>query len=131
MGCETQTTYYLQDFYHVTEHLSSFAEAAFDKDEEKQAWFKQACKQLKRGKTSELIQSMISLKKEAKKMVDSLTSEINHLVKLKIAERINYHLIAELKLPLGSGAMESLILKAVNLRLKGNGKFWRRHNGES
>ncbi len=74
---------------------------------------------------------MISLKEEAKKMVDSLTSEINHLVKLQKHGRINYHLIAELKLPLGSGAMESLIRQAVNLRLKGNGKFWRRHNAES
>ncbi len=131
LGCEPKTTYLLQDFYHVTEHLSSFAEAAFDKDNEKKAWFKQACKKLKRGKTSELIQSMISLKKEAKKMVDSLTSEINHLVKLQKYGRINYHLIAELKLPLGSGAIESLIRQAVNLRLKGNGKFWRQHNAES
>ena len=66
LGCATNTTYYLQDFYHVTEHLSSFAEAAFEKDSEKKAWFKQACKQLKRGKSSELIQEMISLKKETK-----------------------------------------------------------------
>ncbi len=131
LGCEPKTTYFLQDFYHVTEHLSSFAEAAFDKNNEKQAWFKQACKKLKKGKTSELIQSMISLKKEAKTMVDSLTSEINHLVKLQKHGRINYHLIAELKLPLGSGAIESLIRQAVNLRLKGNGKFWRRDNAES
>ncbi len=72
LGCESKTTYYLQDFYHVTEHLSSFAEAAFDKKEEKQAWFKQACKQLKKGETSLLIQSMISLKEEAKNMVDSV-----------------------------------------------------------
>ncbi len=130
LGCDPNTTYYLQDFYHVTEHLSSFAEAAFDKDSEKKAGFKKACKQLKGGKSSELIQAMISLKKEAKMNKDSLTSEINHLVKLEKAERINYHLIAELKLPLGSGAIESLIRQAVNLRLKGNGKFWRKHNAE-
>ncbi len=130
LGCDPTTTYYLQDFYHVTEHLSSFAEAAFEKDSEKKAWFKKACKQLKRGKSPELIQDMISLKKEAKTNKDSLRSEINHLVKLEKAERINYHLIAELKLPLGSGAIESLIRQAVNLRLKGNGKFWRRHNAE-
>ena len=110
------------DFYHVTEHLSSFAEAAFEKDSEKKAWFKKACKQLKQGKSSELIQAMISLKKEAKMTKDSLTSEINHLVKLEKAERINYHLIADKKFPLGSGAIESLIRQAVNLRLKGNGK---------
>ena len=131
LGCDPKTTYYLQDFYHVTEHLSSFAEAAFEKDSERKAWFKKACSQLKKGKSSELIQAMISLKKEAKLNQDSLTTEINHLVKLEKNERINYHLIAEKKLPLGSGAIESLIRQAVNLRLKGNGKFWRRHNAES
>ncbi len=105
-----------------TEHLSAFAESAFNKDTEKKAWFKKASSKLKKGKSSELIQEMISLKKEAKSAKDSLTSEINHLIKLQKAERINYHLIAELKLPLGSGAIESLIRQAVNLRLKGNGK---------
>ncbi len=130
LGCSPETTYYLQDFYHVTEHLSAFAESAFNQDSEKKAWLKKACSKLKKGKISELIQTMTSLKKEAKLAKDSLTSEINHLVKLQEADRINYHLIAEKKLPLGSGAIESLIRQAVNLRLKGNGKFWRRHNAE-
>ena len=131
LGCETKITYYLQDFYHVTEHLASFAEAAFEKDSDKKAWFKKACKQLKKGKSSQLIQSMVALTSEAKTTKDALTSEINHLVKLDEASRINYHLIAEKKLPLGSGAIESLIRQAVNLRLKGNGKFWLSHNAES
>ncbi len=29
-----------------------------------------------------------------------------------------------MKLPIGSGAVESLIRQVVNLRLKGTGKFW-------
>ncbi len=131
LGCDPKTTYYLQDFYHVTEHLASFAEAAFENDNNKKAWFKKACKQLKKGKSSQLIQSMIALKEEATIAKDTLSSEINHLVKLDEASRINYHLIAEKKLPLGSGAIESLIRQAVNLRLKGNGKFWLSHNAES
>ena len=62
---------------------------------------------------------------------EALESEIKHLVKLQKVGRINYPLIAQKKLPLGSGAIESLIRQAVNLRLKGNGKFWRRHNAEA
>lgn len=61
----------------------------------------------------------------------ALEKEIKHLVKLQEADRINYPLIAQKKLPLGSGAIESLIRQAVNLRLKGNGKFWRKHNAEA
>ncbi len=130
LGCQPETTYYLQDFYHVTEHLSSFAEATFNQKNEKKAWFKKACSQLKKGQSSELIKEMISLKKEAEKPEDSLTSEIKHLIKLQKAGRINYPLITKKKLPLGSGAIESLIRQAVNLRLKGNGKFWLSHNAE-
>ncbi|NJM66143.1 MAG: hypothetical protein HC851_11055 [Acaryochloris sp. RU_4_1] len=35
-----------------------------------------------------------------------------------------------MKLPIGSGAIESLIRQVVNLRLKGNGKFWLPENAE-
>jgi hypothetical protein len=33
-------------------------------------------------------------------------------------------------LPIGSGAIESLIRQVINLRLKGNGKFWLPENAE-
>jgi hypothetical protein len=36
---------------------------------------------------------------------------------------LNYAKIAALKLPIGSGAIESLVRQVVNLRMKGNGKF--------
>jgi len=32
--------------------------------------------------------------------------------------------------PLGSGAVESMIRQVINLRLKGCGKFWKRENAE-
>ena len=131
LGCDESKTYYLQDFYHVSEHLSDFAKAAFSKDNEKKAWFKQACSQLKRGHANQLIKEMRDLKKDDKLDKKALEKEIKHLVKLQENDRINYPLIAEKKLPLGSGAIESLIRQAVNLRLKGNGKFWIRHNAEA
>ena len=131
LGCDESKTYYLQDFYHVTEHLSDFAKAAFSKDNEKQAWFKQACSQLKRGHAYQLIKEMRAFKKDDKLDKKALEKEIKHLVKLQENDRINYPLMAEKKLPLGSGAIESLIRQAVNLRLKGNGKFWIRHNAEA
>lgn len=131
LGCDKSQTYYLQDFYHVTEHLSSFAQAAFNTDNEKTAWFKKACSQLKKGESEQLIKEMIALKKDDKLDWEALEKEINHLTKIQEAGRINYPLIAKKKLPLGSGAIESLIRQAVNLRLKGNGKFWRQHNAEA
>ena len=38
--------------------------------------------------------------------------------------RLQYTQVAALKLPLGSGAVESLLRQVVNLRIKGAGKFW-------
>jgi hypothetical protein len=44
--------------------------------------------------------------------------------------RLNYAKISALNLPLGSGAVESLIRQVVNLRIKGNSKLWLKHNVE-
>ncbi|MGK7953968.1 MAG: ISLre2 family transposase [Crocosphaera sp.] len=131
LGCEPSKTYYLQDFYHVTEHLSRFAQATFNQDNERKAWFKQARSKLRKGQSEQLIKEMIAFKKDNKLDLSALDSEIKHLVKLQENDRINYPLIAEKKLPIGSGAIESLIRQAVNLRLKGNGKFWRQYNAEA
>ena len=60
----------------------------------------------------------------------NLDKEINYFIKANEAERLNYHKIASLKLPIGSGAVESLIRQAVNLRMKGNSKFWLKENAE-
>jgi len=38
--------------------------------------------------------------------------------------------VAARKLPLGIGAVESLIPQVVNLRMKGNNKFWLQNNAE-
>ncbi len=124
LGCDSNTTYYLQDFYHVTEHLSSFAETAFTQEAEKKTWFKQACSQLKKGKSAQLIAEMKKLIHQEKSDDKDLNKDIKHLIKIQKKDRINYPLILQKKLPIGSGAIESLIRQAVNLRLKGNGKFW-------
>lgn len=55
---------------------------------------------------------------------------ISYLTKAHLEGRLNYAEIAVLKLPIGSGAIESLIRQVVNLRMKGNGKFWLPNNAE-
>src|SRR5262245_35090426 len=39
-------------------------------------------------------------------------------------------LFAARSIPLGSGSVESAIRRVVNMRMKGNGTFWRRDNAE-
>lgn len=130
LGCE-EKIYYLLDFYHATEHLQSFAEASFNDKKQRKDWFKKARSELKRGEINSLIEQM----KQSRKSVRGsrrqiLTSQINYFHKRVSKGLFDYQKIRQLNLPIGSGAVESLIRQAVNLRLKGNGKFWVQQNAE-
>lgn len=130
LGCPNET-YQLLDFYHVTEHLHTFADAAFSQATERKKWFNSARSDLKRGKITVLLEKMAALNKQASgEQCPILTAQINYLTKGSVEGRLNYAQVAALKLPIGSGAVESLIRQVVNLRMKGNGKFWLRNNAE-
>ena len=131
LNCNRQTLYLL-DFYHATEHLQTFAEAAFKQEQELKSWFKTARSQLKHGQINSLINSMNSLIKSARgSRRQIMKSQINYFNKANERSLLNYSKIQALNLPIGSGAIESLIRQAVNLRIKGNGKFWLPENAES
>ncbi|MEO1433580.1 MAG: hypothetical protein AAFV71_31875 [Cyanobacteria bacterium J06633_8] len=53
----------------------------------------------------------------------NLDREINYFIKGNKEGRFKYHKISKIKLPIGSGAVESLIRQAVNLRMKGLGQI--------
>ena len=130
LGCPS-STYQLLDFYHATEHLQVFADNSFSQDTERKEWFKQARSALKKGQINTLLQYMnkLSLRFSGERR-KNLDKEINYFLKGHKEGRLNYHQIASLKLPIGSGAVESLIRQAVNLRMKGNSKFWLKYNAE-
>ncbi|ADI63993.1 conserved hypothetical protein ['Nostoc azollae' 0708] len=60
----------------------------------------------------------------------TLVKQRNHLLHADGEERLNYAKDSAPKLPIGSGAMGSLIRQVVNLRMKGNSEFWLRENGQ-
>jgi hypothetical protein len=123
LGCPDERLIELLDFYHATEHLSDFAEAAFSNPKDAQAWFKKACAALKRGHAAALLRQMQTLCAQAKsKHKASLTKELDYFQTR--LPRLQYARVAALKLPIGSGAVESLLRQVVNLRIKGAGKFW-------
>ncbi len=55
LGCPPQAVHQLLDFYHATEHLQQFADAAITQHSERHAWFKQARCDLKSGKIVDLL----------------------------------------------------------------------------
>ncbi len=130
LGCG-DFTHYLVDFYHTTEHLQALADAAFSKEKERISWFKTARSDLKRGKIDQLIEQMKQVRKSSRgSRRKIMTNQINYFDKRRNKGLLNYDKISQLSLPIGSGAVESLIRQAVNLRLKGNGKFWLEENAE-
>ena len=50
---------------------------------------------------------------------------------IKSQERMAYAKLMALKLPIGSGAIESAVRRVINLRLKGAGLFWCRASAEA
>ncbi len=124
VGCPKET-YQLFDFYHVTEHLQTFADAAFSQESERKDWFKKARKILRKGFAFNLIVEMNRLIFNAKpEQAKTMIAQRDYLVRADVESRLNYTYVSEQKLPIGSGAIESLIRQVVNLRMKGNSKFW-------
>lgn len=62
---------------------------------------------------------------------EKVQTEIAYLRKHGEAGRLSYPHFRSLGLPLGSGAIESSIRRVINLRLKGNGMFWREENADA
>jgi hypothetical protein len=60
----------------------------------------------------------------------AMAAQRNYLFRAYSEGRLSYLEVAEKKLPIGSGAIESLVRQVVNLRMKGNGKFWLKSNAE-
>jgi hypothetical protein len=124
-------TYQLLDFYHAASHLQDFADAAFSTNDERQQWFKKARKTLKKGQTLNLIRNMDEFISGAiGERLKILVRERNYILKAYRRRLLKYNEVASRKLPLGSGAVESLIRQVVNLRMKGNSKFWLQDNAE-
>ncbi|MBD6619854.1 ISLre2 family transposase [Komarekiella sp. 'clone 1'] len=124
-------TYQLLDFYHAASHLQDFADAAFNTNNERQQWFQKARKTLKKGQTLSLIRKMDEFIQGATgERLKNLLRERNYILKAYRRRLLKYNEVGAKKLPLGSGAVESLIRQVVNLRMKGNSKFWLQDNAE-
>lgn len=130
LGCPAESIVQLLDFYHATEHLHSFTELAFNHSQAIQTWFKTARNNLKQGRTAQLIHQMQEMVEKASERKQLMAEQLAYFTKGQQQGRLNYAQAKVMKLPISSGAIESLIRQVVNLRLKGTGKFWLLHHAE-
>ena len=130
LGVPPEKIVELIDFYHATEHLNDWAKIAFGNAAEAKQWFEKARSELKAGKLEQLLEFMKQKQEQcrSKEKRKLLEKALNYFQEQP--QRFAYDKVLAMKLPIGSGAIESLIRQVVNLRLKGNGKFWLEEHAE-
>ena len=112
----------LIDFYHAAQHLYEFAglKRSWSKNK-RTSWVNIQKRALKKGKIDEVLIALKEASKGSKNKL--LLREVQYFVKNK--HRFAYDKAKFLGLPIGSGAIESVIRRVVNLRLKSPCLYWK------
>lgn len=115
------------DFYHATEHLGKIAKlCASWNDTERQGWIRRIKGLLWRGKVDAVLAECRALCKG--KRSKGIIALLDYIERNRL--RLNYPLFRQLRVPLGSGVIESAVRRVINLRLKGPGIIWELENIE-
>ena len=117
----------LIDFYHAVQHLHAFAELKSKwSGKKRKQWVSRQKHLLKDGGTKQVIENLQMAAKGAKSKL--LRRELMYFVNNR--KRLCYKEVAALKMPIGSGAIESAVRRVINLRLKGPCIFWKEDTAE-
>jgi hypothetical protein len=118
------------DWCHAVHHLSLALEDLRLPKTERAAAYPRLRKALKQGKAEEVIAELKQWA-SARSQKSPVWVEIRYLMKHCEAGRLRYPVFRYRRLPIGSGAIESTIRRAINLRLKGNSIYWTADNAEA
>ena len=128
LGLAAAQVHELLDFYHAVQHLGQVA--ALRKDWSAKArtrWRTQQRRLLLRGEVEQVITAVRDLCRGR----NSKAIRKHREYFIKNQHRMAYAQLMALKLPIGSGAIESAVRRVVNLRLKGPSLFWCRASAEA
>jgi len=114
------------DFYHAAEHLWEVIDALPNlSQQQKQRLFKKSRTRLKNGNIKSLIETLGRKANRNQAASKKLSYFHGH------EDKCRYDQFIKRNIPIGSGAIESAVRRIVNLRLKGAGMFWLKHNAEA
>ena len=128
LGLAAEQVHELLDFYHAVHHLGQVA--ALRKDWSAKArsrWRTQQRRLLLRGEVEQVIAAVQGICRGRNSK--AIRTQRNYFLKNK--SRLAYAKLMALKLPIGSGAIESTVRRVINLRLKGPSLFWCRASAEA
>jgi len=130
LGVKPEQVSELVDFYHAVEHLGKIAALQSRwTASERQAWIGRQRRHLLKGKVEE-VQAAIDTACGSRPG-KALRRERDYFKRNVGKGRMDYARVAGLKLPIGSGAIESAIRRVVNLRLKGPSIYWHKTSAEA
>jgi len=128
LGLTAERVHALLDFYHAVQHLGQVA--ALRKDWSAKArtrWRTQQRHLLLQGEVEQVIAAVrvICRGRNSK----AIRTHRDYFIRNQ--SRMVYAKLMAMKLPIGSGAIESTVRRVVNLRLKGPSIFWCRASAEA
>jgi hypothetical protein len=130
LGVKPEQVNELVDFYHAVEHLGKIAALQGRwTASERRAWIGRQRRRLLKGRYEE-VQAAIDVVC-GRRASKALKRERDYFRRNGGKGRMDYARVAALKLPIGSGAIESTIRRVVNLRLKGPSIYWHKTSAEA
>ena len=128
LGLGTEQVHELLDFYHAAEHLGKVAAQRKDwSAKARSRWRNQQRRLLLGGELQRVIDAVRELCRGRNSKV--IRQHRDYFIKNQ--GRMAYAKLMAMKMPIGSGAIESTVRRVVNLRLKGASLFWCRASAEA
>jgi hypothetical protein len=128
LGLAAEQVHALLDLYHAMEHLGQVAALRKDWTAKARArWRQQQRHLLLGGHVDQVIAAVQAICRGRNSK--AIRKHRGYFVKNQ--SRMGYAKLIAMKLPIGSGAIESTVRRVVNLRLKGPSLFWCRANAEA
>ena len=116
------------DCCHAVHHVSLALQALRMEETERVATYRTLRHQLRAGRSREVVATLRAMA-DGQSPDSDVWREIEFLDKHEA--HLRYDWFRYRRRPLGSGAVESAIRRVINLRLKGNGIYWREENAEA
>jgi hypothetical protein len=115
------------DLYHAVHHVSLALQCLGLPEAERTRRYQALRHQLRAGRSREVVATLRQMA-EGQPPDSGVWTEITFLEKHEA--HLRYDWFRYRGRPLGSGAVESAMRRVINLRLKGNGIYWREENAE-
>ena len=128
VGWAAQQVHARLDLYHAVHHLAQVAALRNDwSAKARSRWRTQQRRLLLRGQVEQVIAAVRAIcRGRHSKAIRTQRDDV-----IKNQSRMAYAKLLALKLPIGSGAIESPVRRVVNLRLKGPSMCWCRASAEA